>query len=92
VGIIYISMHGSRIPLINSPLYTQQHFIWELQDIPDNDTPRLCIVTCTHCKNYSKRIPAIKYNSTGNLLSHLRDKHPKIAKEMEIKSQQDNTS
>jgi len=88
----WLSNPDGELPSIASPLYLDQHFIWELQDIPTgSDTPRLCLITCTHCDDYSEKVPAVKYNSTGNLMIHIRSKHPKIAKEIEEKEAQKKT-
>jgi BED zinc finger len=81
---------NGEVPPILSSLYTKEHFLWKLLEVPsDSNKPRICVITCTHCGNFNNKVPAAMYNNTSNALTHLRNKHPEIAKEIENKSKKE---
>ena len=88
----WINDPAGVVPVIASLLYIDQHFLWQLKEVPQGDKPRLCLISCTYCGDYIAKVLAIKYNSTGNLMTYLRTKHPKIAKEIEDKEAQKKTT
>jgi hypothetical protein len=76
-----------EVPPITSLLYSDEHFIWDLLELPeDSNQLREVKISCSHC-DFTTRCPAIKYNSTTNLFTHLRNKHPEIAKEVKGKEE-----